>query len=61
MAQEKPKDIIKYKGLTFETSDSDFRDLLDELFHMAEQFVSKKIKINFLILKIHEKLKNSKK
>ena len=61
MAQEKPKDIIKYKGLIFETSGSDFRDLLDELFHMAEQFVSKKIKINFLIKKIHEKLKNSKK
>ena len=30
-------EFFKNRGLSFETSDSDFRDLLDELFHMSEK------------------------
>ena len=29
------QEFFKNRGLTFETSDSDFRDLLEELFHMV--------------------------
>ena len=32
------------RGLTFETSDSDFRELVDEVFHMAKEFFLKQSK-----------------
>ena len=32
-----PQEFFKNRGLSFETSDSGFRDVLDELFHMAEK------------------------
>ena len=44
------KIFFKNRGLSFETLDSDFCDLLDELFHMVEKIFSK-IKIAGLISK----------
>ena len=32
------QDFFKNRGLSFEASDSDLRDLLDELLHMAKKF-----------------------
>ena len=39
------KIFFKTRGLVFETSDSDFRDLLNELFHMNQKIFLKKTKI----------------
>ena len=44
------QEFFKNLGLSFKTSDSDFRDLLDEFFHMVEKFFQK-IKIAGLISK----------
>ena len=38
------QEFFKNRGFSFETSDSDFRDLLDELFHMVWKFFFKKKK-----------------
>ena len=43
--------IPENRGLTFETSDSDFCDLLNELFHMIKIFFLKKNQSSCLILK----------
>ena len=44
------QEFFKNRGLSFETSDSGFRDLLDELFRMVEEhFFELKIKIAGLI------------
>ena len=37
--------FFKNRGSTFDTSDSDFVDLLDELFHITEKNFRKKIKM----------------
>ena len=46
-----PQEFFKNQQLSFETLDSDFRDLLDELCHMIKK-ISKKIKIAGLISKL---------
>ena len=47
-----PKEFFKNRVLSFETSDSDFRDLIDDFFHMVKNiFQQKKIKISGLISK----------
>ena len=40
------QDFFKNQGLTFETSDFDFHDLLDELFHMDKKHFFEKQKQN---------------
>ena len=47
-------EFLKNRGLSFKTSDSNIRDLLDELFHMAEKKCRKKIKITGLISKSYK-------
>ena len=45
---------LNKRGLTFETLDSDFRELLKQLFHMVHQnFFEKVIKIAGLISRTH--------
>ena len=43
------QEFFKNRGLSFQTSNSDFRDQLDELFHMVKKILKKKIKIAGLI------------
>ena len=50
------RNFFKNPGLTFETSDFDFCDLLNELFYMKKKFFSKKIKIADLISKSWTKI-----
>ena len=45
--------FFKYRGLSFEISDSDCRDLLDELLRMVKFFFEKKMKIVGLVSKPH--------
>ena len=47
-------DVFQNRGLTLETSDFDFCNLLDEFFHMTQKhFFEKKIKVSKVILKSH--------
>ena len=39
------QEFFKNQGVTFQTSDFDFRGLLDELFHMRKKIFRKKIKM----------------
>ena len=48
------QDYFKNRGLIFETSDSIFCDLPNELFHIKKIFFEKKIKFSKVILKSHE-------
>ena len=61
MDQKSQNYLIKFfkpRGLSFETSDSGFRDLLDELFHIAEKIKIFEKKIAGLISKSHMIIKN---
>ena len=42
------QEFFKNRGLSFETLDSDFRDLLGELFHMVKKIFRKKSKLQVL-------------
>ena len=46
-----PAGFFLNRGLSFDTSDSDFHDLIDEVFHMVKKSFGKKIKIPGLISK----------
>ena len=47
------QEFFKNRELTFETSDSDFRDLLDELFHIDQKIIFVKNQNAGLISKSH--------
>ena len=47
------QEFFKNRELTFETSDSDFRDLLDELFHIDQKIIFVKNQTAGLISKSH--------
>ena len=47
------QEFFKNLGFSFETSDSDFCDLLNELFLKDQNFFEKKIKFSKVILKSH--------
>ena len=49
------QEFFQNRGLSCETSDSDFRDLLDEFFQMNKKIFEKKIKIADLISMSHIK------
>ena len=42
------QEFFKNRGLSFETSNSDFCDLLNELFHMDQKNLTKKILKSYL-------------
>ena len=42
------QEFFKNRGLSFQTSNSDFRDQLDELFHMVNKISKKRSKLQVL-------------
>ena len=46
------QEFLKNRRLSFWTSDADFRDLLDELFHMVKKNFRRKIKIGNFKLQV---------